>query len=130
MLGGVYDQELLNQLYANARTYIHGHSVGGTNPSLLRAMGAGAPVLAFDCEFNREVTADEAFFWKDSESLATILDEVAEGEVDDELATFSTLGQERIATFYQWDAVTDRYEELIQRLANKRSSRFRESRAV
>ncbi len=55
--GGIYDHELLDQLYANARTYIHGHSVGGTNPSLLRAMGAGAPVLAFDCEFNREVTA-------------------------------------------------------------------------
>jgi len=130
MLGGVYDQELLNQLYANARTYIHGHSVGGTNPSLLRAMGAGAPVLAFDCEFNREVTNEEAFFWKDAESLASILDEVAEGEVEDELATFSTLGQERIASFYQWDAVTDRYEELLHRLADKRSSRSRESRAV
>ncbi len=55
--GGIYDQELLDQLYANCVTYIHGHSVGGTNPSLLRAMGAGAPVLAYDVEFNREVTA-------------------------------------------------------------------------
>jgi glycosyltransferase involved in cell wall biosynthesis len=130
MLGGVYDQELLDQLYANARTYIHGHSVGGTNPSLLRAMGAGAPVLAFDCEFNREVTADEAFIWKDAESLATILDEVAEGEVDDELAAFSRLGQERIASSYQWDVVTDHYEELVQRLARKRSSQTRASRGV
>ena len=130
MLGGVYDQELLDQLYANARTYIHGHSVGGTNPSLLRAMGAGAPVLAFDCEFNREVTADGALFWEDAESLATILDEVAEGEVDDELAAFSRLGQERIASAYQWDVVTDRYEELVLRLARNRSSQARASRAV
>ena len=58
--GGIYDAELLDQLYAHARTYVHGHSVGGTNPSLLRAMGAGAPVLAYDVEFNREVTAGQA----------------------------------------------------------------------
>jgi glycosyltransferase involved in cell wall biosynthesis len=130
MLGGVYDQELLDQLYANARTYIHGHSVGGTNPSLLRAMGAGAPVLAFDCEFNREVTAEKAFYWTNAESLATILDEVAEGEVDEELVAFSDLGQERIASAYQWEAVTDQYEDLIRRLSRKRSPQSRESRAV
>jgi putative lipase involved disintegration of autophagic bodies len=44
----VWDQRLLNQLYGNALTYIHGHSVGGTNPSLLRAMGAGTATAAFD----------------------------------------------------------------------------------
>ncbi len=47
-LGGVWDQELLDQLYSNTRLYWHGHSVGGTNPSLLRAIGAGAPTNAFD----------------------------------------------------------------------------------
>ena len=130
MLGGIYDQELLDQLYANARTYIHGHSVGGTNPSLLRAMGAGAPVLAFDCEFNREVTAEKAFYWTNAESLATILAEIAEGEVDEELVAFSDLGQERIAAAYQWEAVTDQYEDLIRRLSRKRSPQSQESRAV
>jgi len=117
-LGGIYDQELLDQLYANTRTYIHGHSVGGTNPSLLRAMGAGAPVLAFDCEFNREVTDDHAFFWSDADSLATILDDVAEGELDGELADFSAAGRRRVAEHYQWDRVTDEYEALIQHLAS------------
>ena len=121
MLGGIYDQELLDQLYANARTYVHGHSVGGTNPSLLRAMGAGAPVLAFDCEFNREVTAGAALFWRDAQTLAEYLDEVAEGEVDTELAEFSEAGRTRIAERYQWDAVTDRYESLLQRLASTKS---------
>ena len=125
MLGSIYDHELLNQLYANARTYIHGHSVGGTNPSLLRAMGAGAPVLAYDCEFNREVTADRAFFWNDAESLSVILDEVAEGEVDDELAEMSDAGRERITQRYQWDAVTDDYQALIERLAQGRSHKKR-----
>jgi len=128
MLGSIYDHELLNQLYANARTYIHGHSVGGTNPSLLRAMGAGAPVLAYDCEFNREVTADRAFFWHDAESLSVILDEVAEGEVDEELAEMSEAGRERIAQHYRWDAVTDDYQVLIERLAQGRSPRKRTMR--
>jgi len=117
LLGAVYDQSLLDQLYANARTYIHGHSVGGTNPSLLRAMGAGAPVLAFDVEFNREVTADRALFWSDAETLTVLLDEVAAGEIDEELEEFSRAGRERVAAVYQWDQVTDQYEELFQRLA-------------
>lgn len=125
LLGSIYDQELLDQLYANARTYMHGHSVGGTNPSLLRAMGAGAPVLAFDCEFNREVTNGAAFFWRDADSLATILDEVAEGEIDDELNDFSQLGRTRIADHYQWDAVTDDYEALLHRLAGIRTKKSR-----
>ena len=120
LLGGLYAQELLNQLYANARTYIHGHSVGGTNPSLLRAMGAGAPVLAFDCEFNREVTAGEAFYWSDADALAAILDEVADGDVDAELSEFSQRGCERILEHYRWDAVTDQYEALLHRLADRR----------
>ena len=125
LVGGIYDKELLDQLYANARTYIHGHSVGGTNPSLLRAMGAGAPVLAYDCEFNREVTNDQAFFWRDAESLAEILDEVADGEIDTELSDLSNAGRTRITASYQWDAVTDQYEELLHRLASRRTMKKR-----
>ena len=124
-LGGIYDQELLDQVYANCRLYIHGHSVGGTNPSLLRAMGAGAPVAAFDCEFNREVTDGSAFFWSDATSLATILDEVAEGEVDSELQEFSEAGRDRVANVYKWDAVADDYEALLHRLYGLRRSRRR-----
>lgn len=128
LLGSIYDADLLNQLYANTRTYIHGHSVGGTNPSLLRAMGAGAPVLAYDCEFNREVTAERALFWDDAESLAVILDEVAEGEIDEDLAEMSAAGRERIAQHYQWDAVTDNYEALIHQLAGMQKARKRNKR--
>ena len=120
LLGALYDAPLLNQLYGNCRTYIHGHSVGGTNPSLLRAMGAGAPVLAFDCEFNREVTAEQAYFWRDAGQLADLFDEIADDEID--LETFSTAGRERVAQNYQWEAVTDAYEDLIRTLAAYRRS--------
>ena len=128
MVGAIYDRELLDQLYANARSYIHGHSVGGTNPSLLRAMGAGAPVLAFDCEFNREVTANRAFFWSDADSLATLLDEIAEGEAEEQLAEFSQAGRQRIAEQYRWDAVADDYEAMLVRLMGlRRKSRTPQS---
>ena len=114
--GSIYDQQLLDQLYANALTYVHGHSVGGTNPSLLRAMGAGAPVLAYDVEFNREVTANEAFFWADADALITILNEIADRQHGDRLQELRESSRRRIADAYQWDDVTDRYEELIRSL--------------
>lgn len=109
-LGPVYDQELLNQLYANATTYTHGHSVGGTNPSLLRAMGAGAEVLAFDCDFNREVTANAALYWKSAEEYTDLLNNFTPRGM-------GAILQERVATTYQWDRITDQYEELINTLA-------------
>lgn len=121
--GGLYDQALLDQLYANALTYIHGHSVGGTNPSLLRAMGAGAPVLAYDVEFNREVTAGEAFFWANADELTAILDGIHEGLFTARLEELSASSRARIAEAYRWDDVTDQYEALIQRLAARRGSR-------
>jgi glycosyltransferase involved in cell wall biosynthesis len=121
--GGIYDQELLDQLYGHCRTYIHGHSVGGTNPSLLRAMGAGAPVLAYDVEFNREVTAGQALLWADADALTEIVDGIAAGTYDGRLDELRALGQQRIRDAYQWDTVTDDYEALIQRLATSRRSR-------
>ena len=59
-LGHLDDQELLDELWANAGVYWHGHSVGGTNPALFQALGAGAPTLALDTPFNREVVAHDA----------------------------------------------------------------------
>lgn len=118
--GGLYDQELLDQLYANCLTYVHGHSVGGTNPSLLRAMGAGAPVLAYDVEFSHEVTAERALFWRDAPALTTLFEEIAGGGLDAELRAFADAGRQRILNAYQWDSVTDDYEALIRRLAARR----------
>lgn len=124
-LGGIYDQELLDQLYAHARTYIHGHSVGGTNPSLLRAMGAGAPVLAFDVEFNREVTAGNALFWRNADDLTEIFDEIAEGAdevihstMDADLAAFARACRARVRDVYQWDEVAAEYEQLLTQVAS------------
>lgn len=115
-LGGVWDQELLDQLYANALTYLHGHSVGGTNPSLLRAAGAATFTIAFDVNFNREVLRENAAYFGTTVGVA---DEVLAAE-DDPAATLARGRRlQRSARRYNWDDVTDRYEELYRRLVQR-----------
>ncbi|MET0866001.1 MAG: DUF1972 domain-containing protein [Nakamurella sp.] len=112
-LGGVWDQELLDQLYANAFTYWHGHSVGGTNPSLLRALGAGAPTTAFDVVFNREVLGDSGQYFSSAEDVTKLLEH---GEFN--VGETELRGQQAVsrAGLYDWDEVAGQYEELCRRL--------------
>ncbi len=121
VLGGVWDQGQLDQLYAHAVTYLHGHSVGGTNPSLLRAMGAGTAVIAWDVVFNREVLGTGGVFFDSDSTLAPLIE-------DAELTPHRTeeLGsalQGRAEQRYNWDAVTDGYEALSKRLSEGYSTR-------
>lgn len=114
LLGGVYDQRLLDALYFHAFTYLHGHSVGGTNPSLLRAMGAGTAIIAFDVGFNRE-TAGDGWFFSDSDGVAQA---VHAAEADRErVAAAGRFARDRAAAEFDWDAVAERYEDLARRLA-------------
>lgn len=115
-LGAVWDQVLLDQLYAGCLTYLHGHSVGGTNPSLLRAMGAAAPVVADDNPFNREVAGRGAEFITQAGDLAPHL---AAAESDPAAARVrGHLGQEWVAQHYRWDEVVDKYEALSTHLGD------------
>ncbi|MGY2064506.1 DUF1972 domain-containing protein [Blastococcus sp. SYSU DS0619] len=113
-LGGVWDQEQLDQLYACSFTYLHGHSVGGTNPSLLRALGAGAAVLAFDVDFNREVAGDAGRYFTDAADVARLVDaaENAPGRV-----RAAGRRARELARRYDWDDVASGYEQLAGRLA-------------
>jgi len=125
LLGGVWDQDLLDDLYARSAGYLHGHSVGGTNPSLLRAMGAGAPVVAFDVSFNREGLADLGRYF-DGPAAVTEQVEATERRWRDEPAAMEQLAadiRDRAAERYDWDDVTDRYEDLAARLASGWSQR-------
>ncbi|WP_199487454.1 DUF1972 domain-containing protein [Actinomadura spongiicola] len=121
-LGGVWDQDLLDALYAGALTYVHGHSVGGTNPSLLRAMGAGASVLAFDVNFNREVLGDEAGrYFADA---ATLAERIEAAEADPGAAADrGDAARKRAAERYVWDDVAAAYEKLCADLVERRLTR-------
>ncbi len=116
LLGGVWDPELLDQMYAGCRTYLHGHSVGGTNPSLLRALGGGAAVLAYDVNFNREVAGAAGHYFGNPERLA---EQIVGAENDDaDIARLQSAVRVRAAD-YNWDDVTDKYEALCRRLARR-----------
>jgi glycosyltransferase involved in cell wall biosynthesis len=115
-LGGVWDQVQLDQLYANAYTYLHGHSVGGTNPSLLRAIGAGAAVLAYDVDFNREVVAEAGRFFVSPADVAALVD-AAEAEPR-RVRTAGRRARE-LAAGYDWDDVASGYERLALALARR-----------
>ena len=124
LLGGVWDQDLLDQLYANAASYLHGHSVGGTNPSLLRAAGAGAPVIAFDTVFNREVVGPDGLFFTDPPSVARQVEhaEAHAGELrgmGDRLRVSSKR--------YNWDSVAADFAQLCEDVASDASRRRRPS---
>ena len=119
-LGAVWDQVLIDQLYGNCASYIHGHSVGGTNPSLLRAMGAGAPVSAYDVVFNRETAGPAAGYFVDARGVASL---IAADESDPVGAMArGDEGRRRAARRYVWDDVAGEYERLCQRLIEHRDA--------
>lgn len=115
LLGAVYDQEVLDALYHHAFTYLHGHSVGGTNPSLLRAMGAGTAVIAFDVVFNREVLDEHGWYFSDPAAVASAV-EAAEEDAIAVDAVGAEL-RERAARDFSWDDVAGEYEALARRIA-------------
>ena len=88
----------------NACFYIHGHSAGGTNPSLVEAMSCGAPILAFDVGYNRETTGHKACYWSTPEELAALASESRED---------TSGSMERLANeCYTWRKVVGQYEAI------------------
>ena len=121
LLGGVYEQRMLDQLYSHALSYLHGHSVGGTNPSLLRAMGAGTAVVGWDVIFNREVAGTAGLYFSSPAQVAQAVEEVERYPF--RFRDIGELMQERAKERYDWDAVTECYESLAAKLARGYSTR-------
>lgn len=110
-VGTVYDQELLMKIRENAYGYFHGHEVGGTNPSLLEALGCTKLNLLLDVGFNQEVAEDAALYWsKQDGSLAALVDQadqLNQGVIEEMGAKAKT----RIKNAYCWEFICDRYAE-------------------
>lgn len=116
-LGHVDDQRLLTQLWAHSAVYVHGHSVGGTNPALLQALGAGAPTLALDTPFNAEVLPHaQHLFAHDPQILASRIQTVVASRSLQE--TMAERGRGIIRERYSWDAVCQAYMEVLVGLAS------------
>ena len=115
--GPVYDVSKIQALRYFCRAYLHGHSVGGTNPSLLEAMGCGNVVIANDNPFNREVVGDFALFFSNAKELSACINSVGSGTMD--IASMKLGVVERVRQFYTWDRITDYYCELISLACSK-----------
>ncbi len=113
LLDPVYEQKQLYALRNEAACFVHGHSAGGTNPTLVEAMFFGKPVLAFDCVFNRNTTEDAAMFFSDAASLRTLIEGWQSLVAGDSGGKLKQIAERR----YQWRIVAQDYAALIKIVA-------------
>lgn len=112
-VGTVYDQELLMKIRENAYGYFHGHEVGGTNPSLLEALGSTDLNLLLDVGFNREVAGDAALYWnKTKGNLSGLIDRADQFSLDDS-RNIGIKAKKRIMEKYSWEFISDMYEKVF-----------------
>ena len=111
-VGAIYDKPVVQALRFHSAAYVHGHQVGGTNPSLVEALGAGNPVFAHDNRFNRWVAGDAAAYFTTADSLSDQLDRVLAGGAG--LNAMHEQGQLRFQSAFTWLNILGQYEELLE----------------
>lgn len=112
-VGTVYDQELLKKIRENAYAYLHGHEVGGTNPSLLEALGSTDLNMLLDVGFNREVAEDAALYWTKKKGNLAVLVDKANGMGETEVQKLGNRARRRIVNGYSWEAIAEKYEKIF-----------------
>lgn len=119
--GHITDDAKLFGLWQNAGVYFHGHSVGGTNPALLQAMACGAPTVARDTVYNREVLGDAGVFVEPrADAIAAVLDDVlSDVSLQARLSTAARLRQQE---FYTWEMACENYCATLAAMVGGRMS--------
>jgi len=112
-LGGIYDMNVLNNLRYFSELYFHGHTVGGTNPSLLEAMASNALVCAHNNVYNSAILGKDAYYFNTPEDVAALILGVEKKLKQDMLKS----NLEKIKTIYSWDIVTEQYLEHFNKIA-------------
>ncbi len=113
--GAIYDKATLNALRSHAFAYCHGHTVGGTNPSLVEALGAGNAVIAHDNDFNRWVAGPEQFYFTGEDGCAA---QIAAALADPvRIATARQAARAQFEAKFTWDHILHQYEGLLERLS-------------
>lgn len=110
-LGAIYDKAVVQALRYHCRAYVHGHQVGGTNPSLVEALGAGNPVIAHDNRFNRWVAGSGAAYFADATGFSNILDRLLGN-----MASLQQMGKDSVQRLEQgltWDQILQAYENCL-----------------
>ena len=108
----IYETEELNVLRSNCYFYLHGHSAGGTNPSLVEAMYLGLPVIAYGVNYNRETTFGKALYFIDFEELKSLLFQIRNLDRDQMKLDLAKLAKKN----YSWRAITKKYVAMLESL--------------
>lgn len=111
-LGGIFDPDVVQPLRFHGAAYLHGHTVGGTNPSLVEALGAGNPVLAHDNEYNRWTAGPEQAYFASAASAGDRIDDML--GVEGRLEAMSDAARARYRSGLTWEQVGEQYRELLE----------------
>jgi glycosyltransferase involved in cell wall biosynthesis len=111
-IGGIYDIDILNNLRFSSNIYFHGHTVGGTNPSLLEAMSSSALICANDNPFNRYILGSDAIYFTTSEEVSIALT-TAFRDSKENIARINN-NLQKITLIYDWDIIIDQYAKHIK----------------
>ncbi|MGO9434819.1 MAG: DUF1972 domain-containing protein [Terracidiphilus sp.] len=109
LLDAIYDPDELNVLRGHCSIYIHGHSAGGTNPSLVEAMYLSLPIAAFDVVYNRATTEGAALYFSNAPELAQLLDRVPRAEWERQRDTMNAIAVRR----YKWSLIAEKYAQVL-----------------
>lgn len=110
LLDPIYDQHTLDMIRGNAFLYIHGHSAGGTNPSLVEAMFLGLPVICYGVSYNRTTTGDQAFYFSDEKELENLLKTLTQADIKKCALRMKKIAENK----YVWNTVAEKYSQVIQ----------------
>jgi glycosyltransferase involved in cell wall biosynthesis len=114
-VGGIYNQHDLNQLRYFSRLYFHGHQVGGTNPSLLEAMGSQALIAAHDNDFNRAILQGDGLYFSTADDVKRLIDNMVK---NDNLSKISN-NMKKIEMEFNWNNIIDQYESFFNKILNQ-----------
>ena len=106
LLEPIYEPHEINWIRSNAALYVHGHSAGGTNPSLVEAMNFGLPIIAFDCVYNRATTEDKCLYWSNMEQMINIM------RNNDSFNQISKNMLQLGKLYYSWETISNKYNSI------------------
>lgn len=110
LLDPIYESNLLNQIRSNAKVYIHGHSEGGTNPSLVEAMYLGLPIISFDIIYNKVTTESQAIYFKTIDELLQLINKIDTLDLDKVSDNLLEVANRR----YLWSVISNKYSDLVK----------------
>jgi glycosyltransferase involved in cell wall biosynthesis len=113
LLDPIYEPGRINFLRSRAVMYVHGHSAGGTNPSLVEAMYLGLPVFAFDCIYNRYTTENHCRYWTTAGELFASVSQCGISDLESIGRTMKLVAQRR----YRWNDIVSKYEGLFKNVS-------------